>query len=71
VRLLFDQPLSRHLVGRLADVHPDSVHVATVGLDTATDREIWDYAGRQIMSASSSKAAARRSCRQQASRPSS
>ena len=38
-----DQNLSR-LVSLLADVFPDSTHVALVGLDTASDREIWTYA---------------------------
>ena len=45
MKLLFDQNLSRHLVGELAEWFPDSVHVGAVGLDVATDREIWDYAG--------------------------
>lgn len=45
MRLLFDQNLSRHLVRRLADAYPDSAHVAEVGLDVATDRVVWDYAG--------------------------
>jgi predicted nuclease of predicted toxin-antitoxin system len=45
VKLLFDQNLSRHLVGQLAREFPDSRHVTEVGLDTATDREIWDFAG--------------------------
>jgi predicted nuclease of predicted toxin-antitoxin system len=44
VKLLFDQNLSRRLVGELEQQFPDSVHVASVGLDTATDREIWDFA---------------------------
>ena len=44
MKLLFDQNLSRRLVGRLRDFYPDSTHVTTKGLDTATDREIWDYA---------------------------
>lgn len=44
MRLLLDQNLSRVLVRRLAGEYPDSVHVAEIGLDTATDREIWDYA---------------------------
>ncbi len=44
MNLLFDQNLSRSLVVRLRDVFPDSEHVAALGLDTATDREIWDYA---------------------------
>jgi predicted nuclease of predicted toxin-antitoxin system len=47
VKLLFDQNLSRHLVGQLAREFPDSRHVTEVGLDTATDREIWDFAGGQ------------------------
>ncbi|MFZ4434450.1 MAG: DUF5615 family PIN-like protein [Microthrixaceae bacterium] len=45
MRLLFDQNLSRTLVGGLRDVFPESQHVTALGLDTATDREIWDYAG--------------------------
>lgn len=45
MRLLFDQNLSRHLVAQLAPIFPDSVHVGALGLDTGTDREIWDYAG--------------------------
>lgn len=47
MKLLFDQNLSRVLVRRLADVYVQSVHVAEVGLDAATDREIWEYAGEQ------------------------
>ncbi|MCZ7628044.1 MAG: DUF5615 family PIN-like protein [Microthrixaceae bacterium] len=45
MRLLFDQNPSRTLVGGLRDVFPESQHVTALGLDTATDREIWDYAG--------------------------
>lgn len=44
MRLLFDQNLSRNLVGNLRDAFPDSRHVTALGLDTATDREIWDHA---------------------------
>jgi len=44
MKLLFDQNLSRRLVNLLADVFPNSTHVALVGLDTATDRAIWTYA---------------------------
>lgn len=47
MRLLFDQNLSRRLVGMLRDTFPDSVHVVDVELDTATDREIWEYAGER------------------------
>lgn len=45
MRLLFDQNLSRRLLAMLRDAYPDSVHVVDVELDTATDREIWEYAG--------------------------
>ena len=41
MKLLFDQNLSRHLAVEFAD----SRHVTEVGLDSATDNEIWTYAG--------------------------
>jgi predicted nuclease of predicted toxin-antitoxin system len=44
VKLLFDQNLSRFLVRRLAKEYPASAHVVEVGLDTAADRVIWEYA---------------------------
>ncbi len=43
MKLLFDQNLSRRLVGMFAVEYPDSKHVTQVGLDTATDSEIWSY----------------------------
>ena len=45
MRLLFDQNLSRRLVGMFSVEFADSRHVTEFGLDTAPDREIWDYAG--------------------------
>lgn len=45
MKLLFDQNLSRHLVGLLSDEYPDSQHVVEVSLDVATDDEIWAFAG--------------------------
>jgi len=45
VKLLFDQNLSRHLVGQLRDVFPESEHVTALDLDAATVQEIWRYAG--------------------------
>jgi len=42
--LLFDENLSPRLVDRLADLYPNSVHVSTIGLGKALDREIWEYA---------------------------
>ncbi|MGI8808112.1 MAG: DUF5615 family PIN-like protein [Acidimicrobiales bacterium] len=47
MRLLFDQNLSRRLVADLTPWFPDSAHVGSIGLDTATDREVWAYAGEQ------------------------
>ena len=44
MKLLFDQNLSHKLVRRLADLFPDSVHVREVGLKTADDTLIWEYA---------------------------
>ncbi|MEZ5178613.1 MAG: DUF5615 family PIN-like protein [Acidimicrobiales bacterium] len=44
MRLLFDQNLSRHLVGHLRDAFPESEHVTALGLDAATDLQIWEHA---------------------------
>ena len=44
MRLLFDQNLSRKLVGRLADIFPDSSHVQFHDLADKTDTEIWQFA---------------------------
>ena len=44
MKLLFDENLSRKLVVRLAELYPDSIHVAQVGLIESSDRAIWDFA---------------------------
>ncbi len=44
MKLLFDQNLSRHLVEDMRDAFPESEHVSALGLDSATDEEIWEYA---------------------------
>ena len=44
MRFLFDENLSRSLCERLSDVFPGSEHVCAVGLDHASDSEVWDYA---------------------------
>ena len=50
MKLLFDQNLSHTLVVRLADVFPDSVHVRQVGLETADDQVVWEYAkGKELI----------------------
>lgn len=44
MRLLFDQNLSPRLVRLLADIYPECLHVHMLGMDTASDTEIWAYA---------------------------
>jgi predicted nuclease of predicted toxin-antitoxin system len=44
VKLLFDENLSHELVWLLADLFPDSVHVRNVGLKSADDPMVWQYA---------------------------
>ena len=46
MKLLFDENLSPRLVSRLADLFPDSTHVREVGLRTADDAAVWEYARR-------------------------
>lgn len=44
MKLLFDQNLSHKLVDRVLADFPDSTHVTAVGLDTATDQQVWEFA---------------------------
>lgn len=44
MKLLFDENLAPSLVPALADVFPQSSHVANIGLGAALDREVWEYA---------------------------
>lgn len=44
MRLLFDENLSPRLATALAEVFPDSAHVHRMGLGSATDNEVWEYA---------------------------
>ncbi len=44
MKLLFDQNISPKLVSSLKDLFPNSAHVQNLGLDKATDNEIWNYA---------------------------
>lgn len=45
MKLLFDENLSRKLVGRLAELFPNSAHVVDVHLLHSPDRAIWEFAG--------------------------
>ena len=44
MKLLFDENLSRKLVVRLAELFPESAHVAEAGLVQSPDRDIWEFA---------------------------
>jgi len=44
LKLLFDENLAPFLVSVLADIFPQSEHVARIGLGAAPDREVWEYA---------------------------
>ncbi len=44
MKLLFDQNISRQLVKELDDLFPASNHVYLLGLHTASDEEVWNYA---------------------------
>lgn len=44
MKLLLDQNLSHQLCHRLRDVWADVVHVRTVGLESADDSVVWEYA---------------------------
>lgn len=44
MRLLLDENLSRRLVPFLQDTYPGTTQVVLVGLQRATDREVWSFA---------------------------
>ena len=44
MKCLFDENLSPELVRLLADLFPESVHVRDVGLKSADDPVVWQYA---------------------------
>ena len=44
MKLLFDQNLSFRLKNNLKDLFPNSIHVKDVGLETADDIDVWNYA---------------------------
>lgn len=44
MKLLLDENLSRRLVPFLQADFPDSTQVALIGLERASDRDIWEYA---------------------------
>jgi predicted nuclease of predicted toxin-antitoxin system len=47
MKLLFDHNLSPKLVAQLIDLYPQSSHVALIGLSTASDITVWQYARQE------------------------
>ncbi len=47
MKLLFDENLSPVLPVALSDCFGESLHVRDVGLVSASDAEVWEYAARQ------------------------
>lgn len=47
MKLLLDENLSRRLVPFLLNDYPGSTQIALLGMERASDREIWDYAKTQ------------------------
>ena len=46
MKLLFDHNLSHRLVTALNHDYPDSTHVRDIGLSTASDDAVWQYAAQ-------------------------
>ncbi|MCL4432707.1 MAG: DUF5615 family PIN-like protein [Epsilonproteobacteria bacterium] len=44
MKLLLDQNLSYRLIPKVIDEFPESVHIAALHLDTASDFDVWKYA---------------------------
>jgi len=44
IKLLFDQNISFRIVGKLSELFPEAKQVRQLGLENATDIEIWSYA---------------------------
>lgn len=44
MKLLFDNNLSPKLVNQLGDLYPESSHVALLGLEEASDKDVWFHA---------------------------
>ena len=44
MKLLFDQDLSFKMCKALADLFPNSSHIKLIGLERASDLEVWEHA---------------------------
>lgn len=50
MKLLFDQNISFRIISKLRDTFPEAFQVRELGLENATDHEIWKYAKRNNFS---------------------
>ena len=50
MKLLFDQNISFRLVKKIQNIFPGSVQVKEIGLENASDKEIWEYAKKNLFS---------------------
>ena len=44
MKLLLDENLSRRIVPAILDTYPDSTQIALLGMESADDLEVWEYA---------------------------
>lgn len=47
MKLLLDQNLSPKLIENLSELFPNSVHVQQIGLDYASDTDVWEFARKE------------------------
>ena len=47
MKLLLDENLSRRIIPELQLIYPESSQVALLNLNSASDREIWEYAKKE------------------------
>ena len=44
MKLLFDQNISHRLISYIKDIYPQARQVREIGLENASDKQIWEYA---------------------------
>ena len=47
MKILFDQNISHRLIQYVHDLYPEAKQVRELGIEDATDREIWKYAKKE------------------------
>ncbi len=51
MRILFDQNLSPTLKSLLQDLYPQSLHMQDIGMSSAYDLDVWEYAKEHAVGA--------------------